>query len=94
MAYELEGISPQQFFQGDNIAFNVFHWPLIVDYCQLVAPDITAKVDDWLANDCQGLSRADAATLGLRLMQSLADGRFEQAAEQFQEEDYGASPTC
>ena len=91
MAYELEGISPSNSFD-DNIAFNVFHWPLIVDYCQLVAPDITAKVDDWLVNDCQGLSRADAATMGLRLMQSLADGRFEQAAEQFQEEDYLVRP--
>ena len=37
MAYEIEGISPSHSF-GDNITFNVFHWPPIVDYCQLVAP--------------------------------------------------------
>ena len=91
MAYEIEGISPSHSF-GDNITFNVFHWPPIVDYCQLVAPDITGKVDDWLANDGQGLSRTDAATLGLRLMQSLADGHFERAAEKFQEEDYLVRP--
>ena len=32
MAYEIEGISPSHSF-GDNITFNVFHLPPIVDYC-------------------------------------------------------------
>ncbi len=50
MAYEIEGINPSHSF-GDNITLNVFHWPPIVDYPELVAPDITGKVDDWLAND-------------------------------------------
>ena len=77
---------------GDNITFNVFHWPPIVDYCRLVAPDITDRVDNWLVNDGQGLSHSDAATLGLKPMQSLADGRFEQAVEQSQEEDYLVQP--
>ena len=91
MAYELEGINPSHSF-GDSITFNVFHWPPIVDYCRLVAPDITARVDNWLVNDGQGLSHSDAVTLGLKLMQSLADGRFEHAVEQFQEEDYLVRP--
>ena len=91
MAYELEGINPSQSF-GDYIVFNVFQWPPIVDYCRTVAPDIMDQVSDWLVNEGQGLNRADAAELGRLLLVSLLDGRFEQAAAEFDPEEYLARP--
>ena len=87
MAYELEGIDPNHSF-GDDITFNVFHWPPIVDYCYTVAPDIMAKVGDWLTNDGQGLEHLDAAELGRLLMVSLLDGHFEKVSTNFNEEEY------
>ena len=66
MAYEIEGINPSHSF-GDEITFNVFHWPPIVDYCRTVAPDIMDKVPDWLSNNGQGLQHQDAVELGRQL---------------------------
>ena len=40
----------------------------------------------------QGLNRADAAELGRLLMESLLDGRFEQAAAEFNAAEYLARP--
>lgn len=91
MAYELEGINPSHAF-GDEITFNVFHWPPIVDYCRTVAPDIMDKVSDWLMNDGPGLGHADAAELGRRLMLSLLNGHFEDVSASFNEEDYLIRP--
>ena len=91
MAYELEGINPSHSF-GDYIAFNVFQWPPIVDYCRTVAPAIMDQVPDWLVNEGQGLNRGDAAELGRVLMVSLLDGRFEQAAAEFNPAEYLARP--
>ena len=91
MAYELEGINPSHSF-GDYIVFNVFQWPPIVDYCRAVAPSIMDQVDDWLVNEGQGLDRAAAAELGRLLMVSLLDGRFEQAAADFNPAEYLARP--
>ena len=75
MAYELEGINPSHSFV-DYIAFNVFHWPPIVDYCRAVELAIMGQVDDWLVNEGQGLDLTDAAELGRLLMESLLDGRI------------------
>ena len=91
MAYELEGINPSHSF-GDYIVFNVFQWPPIVDYCRTVAPDIMDQVADWPVNEGQGLNRADAAELARLLMKSLLDGRFEQAAADFNPAEYLARP--
>ena len=91
MAYELEGINPSHSF-GDYIVFNVFQWPPIVDYCRTIAPAIMDQVDDWLVNEGQRLDRADAAELGRLLMMSLLDGRFEQAAAEFNPAEYLARP--
>ncbi len=91
MAHELEGIDPSHSF-GDDITFNVFHWPPIVDYCHTVAPDIMARVYDWLTNDGQGLERADAAELGRLLIVSLLDGHFEKVSTNFNEEEYLVRP--
>ena len=91
MAYELEGINPSHSF-GDYLVFNVFQWPPIVDYCHTVAPAIMDQVSDWLVNEGQGLNRADAAELGRLLMASLLDGRFEQAAADFNPEEYLTRP--
>ena len=91
MAYELEGINPSHSF-GDYLVFNVFQWPPIVDYCRAVAPAIMDQVSDWLVNEGQGLDRADAAELGRLLMMSLLDGRFEQAAAEFNPAEYLARP--
>ena len=91
MAYELEGINPSHSF-GDYIVFNVFQWPPMIDYCRTVAPAIMDQVDDWLVNEGQGLDHADAAQLGRLLMVSLLDGRFEQAAAEFDPEEYRARP--
>ena len=91
MAYELEGINPAHSF-GDEITFNVFHWPPIVDYCRTVAPNIMVKVNDWHMNDGQGLERTDAAELGRLLMLSLLDGHFERVSANFNEEDYLVRP--
>ena len=91
MAYELEGIDPSHSF-GDDITFNVFHWPPIVDYCHTVAPDIMARVDDWLTNDGLGLERVDATGLGRLLMVSLLDGHFEKVSTNFNEEKYLVRP--
>ena len=70
IAYEIEGINPSHSF-GDEITFNVFHRPPIVDYCRTVAPDIMDKVPDWLFNDGQGLQHQDAVELGRLLLASL-----------------------
>ncbi len=91
MAYELEGINPSHSF-GDYIVFNVFQWPPIVDYCRTIASAIMDQVADWLVNDGQGLNRADAAELGRLLMAPLLDGRFEQAAAEFNPAEYLARP--
>ena len=91
MAYELEGINPSHSF-GDYMVFNVFQWPPIVDYCRTVAPAIMDQVSDWLVNEGQGLNRGDDAELGRLLMVSLLDGRFEQAATEFDPAEYLASP--
>ena len=91
MVYELEGIDPSHSF-GDDITFNVFHWPPIVDYCHTVVPDIMARVDDWLTNGGQGLKRVDAAELGRLLMVSLLDGHFEKVSTNFNEEGYLVRP--
>ena len=91
MAYEIEGINPSHSF-GDEITFNVFHWPPIVDYCRTVAPDIMDKLPDWLSNDGQGLQHQDAAELGRLLLASLLDGHFEYVSASFNEEDYLVQP--
>ena len=91
MAYEIEGINPSHSF-GDEITFNVFHWPPIVDYCRTVAPDIVDKVPDWLSNDGQGLQHQDAVELGRLLLASLLDGHFERVSASFNEEDYLVRP--
>ena len=74
------------------MVFNVFQWPPMVDYCRTMAPAIMDQVDDWLVNEGQGLDRADAAELGCLLMESLLDGRFEQAAAEFNSAEYLARP--
>ena len=91
MAYELEGINPSH-SSGDYIVFNVFQWPPIIDYCRTVAPAIMDQVADWLVNEGQGLDRANAAELGRLLLASLLDGRFEQAAAEFNPAEYLARP--
>ena len=91
MAYELEGVNPSHSF-GDGITFNVFHWPPMVDYCRTVAPEIMAKVADWLTNDGPSLEHADAAELGRLLMLSLLDGHFETVSADFDEEEYLVRP--
>ena len=80
MAYEIEGINPSHSF-GDEITFNVFHWPPIVD-----------KVPDWLSNDGQGLQHQDAVELGRLLLASLLYGHFERVSASFNEEDYLVQP--
>ena len=91
MAYEIEGTNPSHSF-GDEITFNVFHWPPMVDYLRTVAPDIVDKVPDWLSNDGQGLQHQDAVELGRLLLASLLDGHFERVSGSFNEEDYLVQP--
>ena len=67
-------------------------WPPMVDYCRTVAPDIMAKVSDWLLNDGQGLESPDASEFGRLLMQSLLDGHFEKVSADFNEEGYLVHP--
>ena len=50
------------------------------------------QVADWPVNEGQGLNRGDAAELGRVLMVSLLDGRFEQAASEFNPAQYLSRP--
>ena len=53
-------------------------WRPLWDYCCLVAPELTGKVQYGYSNDGDGLCGTDAVALSEKLEAAIADGRCKQ----------------
>ena len=60
---------------GEYFRNNVWCWPPLANYCNMIAPDICAPCRYWHTNDGDGLDAAGAVALAKALQKEIDAGR-------------------
>lgn len=77
MGMDVNGKNPSS-KTGEYFRNNVWWWHPLWSYCEIVAPELTAKVEHGHTNDGDGLNAEDSKTLAAILEQELKHGRTQE----------------